>query len=167
MDQREVLATRAMQAAQWLARRRFRKHPDREELTADAVSMAWELFQTASDRATPLTVAKFAVRRVVIGRQFPQSVRSIDSDFRQNAELETVELTELVSGKDDPAEVAITAVDFAAWRATLTPRYLEWLDAILWGEDNRELAVRFRCSWGRVSQVRRQLWEWLHRYWNG
>jgi hypothetical protein len=39
------------------ARLVFAKRPDREELIADAISVAWELVQTAPPEATPQSIA--------------------------------------------------------------------------------------------------------------
>ena len=60
----------------------FRDDPEREEKTADAVSLAWEALQTAPPEATAWTIAEFAVKGVRQGRHFTRSRRSIDSPLR-------------------------------------------------------------------------------------
>ncbi len=86
-------------------------------------------------RATPHTLAAFAVRHVRTGRQFRQSVRSLDANCRDGRHLNRVEMDLCQLPDDDalPAESAILRVDVAEFRRTLSKHQLAILDTMLMG----------------------------------
>src|ERR1700752_2896322 len=94
----------------------FADRPNRDELTDDAVSTAWELLQTAPPAVLPSTIARFAVRRVKIGRQFSERQRSITGPNPRRLDKPTRdELVDVLTTSNDPAEIVQVRLDFAAW----------------------------------------------------
>jgi hypothetical protein len=63
-----------------------------------------------------------------------------------------------------PAEVASTRLDFAAWLEELPKRLRKIALFLAAGETTSAAARRFRRSQGRISQIRRQLYEAWHQY---
>ena len=63
-----------------------------------------------------------------------------------------------------PAEIACLRIDFAAWLGTLSVRDQRLTRALARGEETREAARRFRLSAGRVSQLRRELYDSWQRF---
>jgi hypothetical protein len=149
-----TLADLAMQAAQRFAR--LRKLTP--EQTADAVSYAWEFAQ--SGRGTPNTIAWYAVKRVISGRRFRESVRSIDGPPRRDgsqARREEFDLSQYAGATGNPAAAAGFRIDFSEWRANLPDRLREVADILATGESTADAAQRFGVSAGRISQMRREL----------
>jgi hypothetical protein len=152
----------AMEAAKWYALKRFAGDPDRDQKVADAVSVAWELSLDGSETASPSTYARFSVRRVTTGRQFTQSVRSIDGPPTPRAEKPertSLDVAALVSPGPDPAEIVQIRHDTAAWWSGLTGRKRQIAEALALEYTTSEVAEMFGCSPARVSQVRRELAE--------
>lgn len=158
-----TLVANAIQRARRLALKRFRFDPDREAKAHDAESTAWEFAITAPENATPSTIARFAVRKVAISRQFRQSTRSIDgpNDPRRAAkpERKSVELTRVIAPGDNPADVACFWLTFPDWLKSLSPRNRRIALAMIQGEPTHLIAERFSLSSPRVSQLRRELQE--------
>lgn len=147
---------------QKLAQQRFARRPDRDERTVDAVSLSWEASQDAPPQATPATIAYYAVRRADCGRQFAESIRSIDGPASRDCEKpERVEYDTMrvIARSGDPAEIAAFRLDFAAWLATLSDRQRTLVVELASGERPRTAAIRFGCTPARVSQLRRELCE--------
>ena len=157
---RDELARAAMIHTERYAQRYFAGHWDRETLVADAVSRAWEFARTAGETATPLTIAKFAVRRVSSGRRFAGSTRSIDHP-RHREQHQPVcldyEPTDFTRPGDDPALIAALRIDMAAWFASLSPRNRAVARLLAVGTQTREVASLLGISPARVSQLRREL----------
>jgi FixJ family two-component response regulator len=66
----------------------------------------------------------------------------------------------LIFGREpDPALIAQSNADFAAWRETLDNRQSAMLDAFLAGEGTKDVAKMFNVSQGLVSQTRRKFVE--------
>jgi hypothetical protein len=64
--------------------------------------------------------------------------------------------------RTSPAEIAALRVDFGDWLRTLSPRNRKLAKALALGEETRAVAKMFRVTAGRVSQLRRELYEsWL------
>jgi DNA-directed RNA polymerase sigma subunit (sigma70/sigma32) len=147
-------------AARRRARLVFAKRHDRAELIADAVSVAWELVQTAPPQATPQSVAWYATKRVKVGRQFSERQRSITgpNPRRLNKPARDEEwLTDVLDDSQNPAELAQVHLDFVAWLDVLTDRERAMLAAFMNGERTSTLAARYGISHARVSQIRREL----------
>ncbi|MCA9237566.1 MAG: hypothetical protein KDA44_18965 [Planctomycetales bacterium] len=63
-----------------------------------------------------------------------------------------------------PAEIACLRIDFAAWLGTLSVRDRQLTRQLARGEETRQVAARFRLSAGRVSQLRRELYDSWQRF---
>jgi DNA-directed RNA polymerase specialized sigma24 family protein len=140
------------------ARLVFAGRHDREELTDDAVSTAWELLQSSPPTVMPSTIARFAVQRVKVDRQFAERQRSITGPNPRRLDKPTRNaLVETLTTSNNPAEIVQVRLDFAAWYEQLTGREQQLLLAFLDGERTKDLARRFGISFARVSQIRREL----------
>lgn len=144
------------------AKQTFSRTTDRESKVCDAVSVAWELFLQAPD-APPWSIALYAIRRVKVGRQFRQSVRSIDGKqvcgVEKPTRLDGFDPVELAWIGDNPAELAALRIDFPPFVASLSTRHRVFLTAVLQGHSTNEIAAMVGVSAGRVSQMRRELIE--------
>lgn len=162
VDRQFNYAQHVLPAVERLARHCFRSERQAAEMVLDAVSLAWEGFQTAPPEATVASIAFFAVQGVRHGRQFSRSERSIDCPRRQRREeIERAHVgpEQFARVGDDPAEVAMVTVDFASWAAALPAKQREVLLAVLQGETTNDLVELLGVSAGRISQMRRQLLE--------
>jgi len=139
-------------------RKAFRGHHDEEELTAEAVTVAflgWESLQRRAKTASPLSVAFYAVRRARSGRKVCTSDRKRDA-FNLPRCVEP-DIIARLAGDDDPAEEAALRIDFPAYMATQPDMKRQACRMFLRGESTKDVARRLRVSCGRVSQVRREL----------
>lgn len=142
------------------ARWRFRNDPDRETKIADALSVAWEIFQAAQEKAFASVVSRFAIGRVVTGRQFRQTVRSLDGPQRRagtKAQRMDFDVSDVSRTGDDPADLAALRIDFLEWFSTeLSTREQAICRAFLMGERTSDVAKQFGLSKTRISQFRRE-----------
>ena len=161
MDDPTPEPDQVIRAAGRRARLMFAKRPNRAELIADTISVAWELLQTAPPTATPQSLAWYATKRVISGRQFSERQRSITGPNPRRLDKPKREtwLDWIVDDSQNPAELAQVRLDYAAWLDFLTDREREMLTAFLNGERTSELATRYGVSHARVSQIRRDLVE--------
>jgi hypothetical protein len=158
---------------------RFRHLPAerREDQTAEAVGLAFEMFVRLMERgkselayAGPL--ANFACRQVMDGRQCGSSLNLHDITSRHcqshtgirersihHRDQESGQWQELVveDRQASPADVAATRIDFRAWLATLSNRQRQIAEALAGGESTQEVARQFQLTGGRISQLRREL----------
>lgn len=149
----------AMEVAKRLAQKVFAGDPDREAKVADAVSLAWE-FSQGEPQATPGNVAYYAVCHAKVGRQFQQSSRSIDGPNprkRQKPERSGIDPGDLARPGEDPAVIAAVRMDLETWWAGLTDRQRAMAACLAQGHTTEDVAKRFRCTPGNVSQFRRRL----------
>jgi hypothetical protein len=59
-------------------------------------------------------------------------------------------------------ELAAFRIDFPAWLTRLAPRQRRIAKFLAVGNSTSEAARHFRLSWGRISQLRRELFlDWL------
>jgi hypothetical protein len=63
-----------------------------------------------------------------------------------------------------PAETACCRIDFADWLKSLSRRYRRIATTLATGETTKRVARRFRVSPGRVSQIRRELFDAWNRF---
>jgi hypothetical protein len=155
-------ATIARRIARYIGLRTFRGHWDRKTLLNDCESVAWELEATAPPHVTPGSIAWMAVRRVRIGRQHKESVRSITTsryDKRskrpRNLRQIRMELKDLQS-RDNPAEVAAFWIDYQAWLARWDKRRRAIAETLAVGGRTGEVAAEFGVTPGRIAQHRRE-----------
>lgn len=144
------------------ARRQFRHYPRREEMVADAVSVAWEFFQTAPPAATARSLAKYAVKRVRSQRQFSESVRSLTGPHPRGqvkAARAVFDPQSLFRIHDNPARIACFRDYFRGWFASLSDRQQKVVELLASGETTQATAAKCGCTPGRISQLRRELAE--------
>ena len=141
-------------------RKAFRGHHDGEELTAEAVAVAflgWRSLQRRGKTVSPLSVAFYAVRRARSGRKV------CTSDCKRDAfnlpRCTEPDVVDHLAGDDDPAEEAALRIDFPAYIAIQPKMKRQACRMFLRGEPTKVVARRLRVSRGRVSQVRRELVE--------
>jgi hypothetical protein len=154
----------------------------KEEATAEVVAAAFIMFvglvrDGRESLAFPSVLGMYGVRRVRIGRMAatPMNVRDVSSVYcqvKKNIRLERLDtfdcntqswLEILVEDKHaTPADIARVRIDFADWLRTLPRRTRRLAETLSTGETTSKTAKRFHVSAGRISQLRRQLYEaWL------
>ena len=160
---------------------RFRHRPrdEREDFVAEAVALAFVMFVRLVERgkaelvyATPLAV--YACRQVAVGRRLgsPLNVKDVTSTYCQRRKGVFVERLDRYDVKDGewreivvedrkttPADIAATKIDFAAWLETLSKRQRRIAETLAVGETTTCTARKFHVSPGRISQLRRQLFD--------
>lgn len=161
------------------AARRFRDHgaEAREELTAEAVALAFDTYRRLVERGLPeLTypapLATFACRQVVSGRRLGgcRNVNDIGSpacEQRHGVRVTSLQRPGADSGRwcellvEDrtagPADIAAARIDFRSWLDSLPPRQRQLATTLATGESTGRVARLFRVSAGRISQLRREL----------
>lgn len=142
------------------AKHRWRGDPEREEKVCDAQSVAWEFFQAADERATPQSIAAFAIRRVAIGRQFRESARSITGPNprrRIKPQRAVFDPSQIFRTGDDPARVAAFRDLYRVWLTTLNSRQRMVVELLVMGERTDVTAAQCGVTPGRISQIRREL----------
>ncbi len=127
-----------------------------------------------TDVAYPSVLAGFGIRQTIEGRKIGTrlNVHDVTSEYCQRKKGLLVERLDcyddetqawaeiLIEDKHvGPADTAITRIDFGSW-LQLLPRHLRKIANFLAnGESTGAAARRFRLSPGRISQIRRQLYE--------
>lgn len=170
------------------ARACFRRLPRdaREEAVAETVANALaayaRLVQLGKEDvayATPL--GRYAVARTRCGRWVGgrHNVRDVSSNVcrhRNGVVMQRIGFREYDKRTGDwqdvvvedrrsgPADIAATRVDFKSWLATLSWRDRQVAEVLAVGESTRSAARMFRLSAGRVSQLRRELFEAWQRF---
>lgn len=132
----------------------------------DATSVAWELWLLQPD-APPPSIAYYACKRVRVDRQFQESISSITGPASRTCpKPERVGLTAfaLFRETDNPAELVAVRLDFRAWLETLTEREKRFLDDFLASERTMDIARRNKVSEARVSQIRRELYQFWKEF---
>lgn len=166
-DRQSKFVLAAMQATQQYAKRWFLNKDERD----DALSVAWELAQKGKGNAK--SIAWYAIRRVRAGRHFAGSTASVDHPKprgrkpgirwdvymmeNNDPSCEDVTIMNLARLGDDPAELVGFQIDFDAWRERLPERKRQIVDALTGGMSTSDAAAEFAVSWGRISQIRREL----------
>jgi hypothetical protein len=153
----------ARRIARAIGLRTFKGHPDRAALLNDCESSAWELEQRAPPRVTPACIAWMAVKRVRVGRQFKESVRSITTsrfDKRskrpKNLRQIQIHLHDIASVEQPPSLVAPGWLDYGEWLSRLDARKRAIAEALAAGGKTGEVAAEFGVSPGRIAQMRRE-----------
>jgi len=162
---------------------RYKDAEAREEAVNATVAHAWaafvrlfELGRAELAYAGPL--AAYAIARVREGRSIGnrlngRDVTSIRCQRRHGVQIESLNQVdgqgdwhELVveDRKASPAQIAITRLDFSAWLDSLSRRDRDIAEILASGESSRHAARHFGLSVGRVSQIRRKLYEAWQRF---
>ena len=166
--------------------RRFRHRPPEEceDLVAEAVALAFVMFVRLVERGKPelcygTPLADYACRQVAVGRRLgsPLNVNDISSGYCQQRKGVFLQRLDRYEVQDDkwkeivvedrqatPADIAATRIDFAAWLETLPKRQRQIAETLAMGETTSRTARMYRISAGRVSQIRRQLYEAWHEF---
>jgi len=136
-----------------------------------------ELHKT--DVAYPSVLAGFGIRQTIEGRRTGTKLncRDVTSDYcrrRKNlvvARLDRFDEEEqawaeilMEDRHAGPADTAITRIDFASWLQLLPRRLRKIANFLAKGETTSAAAKRFCLSQGRISQIRRQLYEAWHAF---
>ena len=160
MASRSVLARRI---ARFIGLRTFRGHWDRPALLNDCESVAFELEATAPPHVTPACIAYMSVKRVRVGRQHKESVRSITTTrFDKRAKRPRtlrqihIHLHDLAAVDAPPSETVPTWMDYKTWLARYDSRKRKIAESLAVGGTTQEVARHFRVSDGRISQMRRE-----------
>ena len=120
-----------------------------------------------AELAFPTPLARFGLQQYWEGRQVGGAINSNDisstSCMRRTGQaLESLEDWKEAlcdSRRATPAELAALRVDFAEWLDTLSPRNRQLAQTLARGELTSSVARMFRLTAGRVSQLRRELYE--------
>ncbi len=138
--------------------------PDRETKVNDAVSIAWEIFSTGPDDATPSTIARFAVKRVRSNRVHSESVRSVSNPTKRHSKPQraTFDVSKIWRDGDNPARIVRFRLDYEAWLSRLKPRSQQIAKLLAAGHTTQEVAELVGCTEGNVSQYRRRLMDSWH-----
>ncbi len=145
------------------------------EVLADAV-LAYVRLESLgkTDLAYPTVLARYAVgcyrdgRRVggqsnandvMSGRCLRRNGVVVQSLHRRDHRSGTWREIVVQDCRTTPAEIAATRIDFAAWLKSLSTRDRQIAERLAVGETTASAARMFRISAGRLSQLRRHLWE--------
>lgn len=141
------------------ASRSLASDSDREAKVTDAISIAWEIFKTSPDEATPSTIARYAVKRVHSHRTYSESVRSVSSPKRRLGKPErcTFDVACIWRDGDNPARIVRFQLDYQSWLNGLNPRAKAIAELLAAGHTTQEVAELIGCTEGNVSQYRRRL----------
>jgi DNA-binding NarL/FixJ family response regulator len=128
----------------------------------DAESVAFELEETAPPHVKPASIGYMAVRRVGIGRQFRQSIRSVTTRKmdkrckRPTVRQVHVHLHDVAAVDAPPSEAVPGWMDYQEWLSRLNDRRRAIAEALSVGSTTTEVAREFGLSLGRISQMRRE-----------
>ena len=137
-------------------------------LLNDAESVAFELDATTPPHVTPASIAYMAVKRVGIGRQFKQSIRSITTgktdkrSKRPTFQQVHIHLHDVAAVDAPPSEAVPGWIDYNDWLSRYDARKREIAEALSLGSTTGEVAQQYDVSDGRISQMRREFkrdWE--------
>jgi hypothetical protein len=149
-----------------------------QEVVANTcVAFARLVEQGREDKAFPTVLARFAISQVRAGRQVGASlnVRDVLSRHARRKKGFVVErLDRMDRGHERWIEAVIEdpstpvfdqvwfRIDFPEWLSQLSLRKREIAKALAIGDSTRHVAKRFGVSSGRISQLRRELYDsWL------
>jgi DNA-binding NarL/FixJ family response regulator len=151
-----------------------REEAIQEALANTCIAYARLVQRGAADRAFPTVLARFAAAQVREGRRVGsrRNVRDVLSPYAQRKKqffverldrFDTEEGQWLEAVVEDPHTPVFDQVwfriDFPAWLDRLTPRHRRIAQTLALGHSTGEVARQFGISAGRVSQLRRELYE--------
>ena len=112
---------RARRIARCIGLRQFRGQWNLTELLNDCESVAFELELTAPPQATAASIGFLAAKRVKIGRQFRQSIRSISTgkidkrSKRPHFQQVDLDLNDIADVGAPPSESVPGWIDYQEW----------------------------------------------------
>ena len=133
-----------------------------------------------TDVAYPTVLARYAVAQRNEGRRVgtPQCVRDVLSPYAQKRKRIVVERLDYFDEEDGEWREAVVEdyrtpvadqvafrCDFPAWLQSQSKRNRRIAESLAIGLRTKDVARKFRLSWGRVSQLRREfhtLWQEFH-----
>jgi hypothetical protein len=160
-----------LETAGKIAGKEFHGHPDVYDMVTDVQHLAWEFSLTAGDRATIKSLIGYAIRRVLVRRQFKESARCLETIPKQKSakrhEFRRVafDLRAVANDRDNPAEIAALRIDFPAWLQSLPPWKREVAKRLAVGEKPGAVANQLNLHPSQVSKLQRELkasWEKAH-----
>jgi DNA-directed RNA polymerase specialized sigma24 family protein len=131
------------------------------------------------DVAYPTVLARYGVAQVRDGRKVGAklNIRDVMSPYCQRQKGVVVERLDLYDAEEDawreilvedrhagPADVAATRMDFDGWLQSLPKRLRKIATVLATSETTSATARRFGVSDGRVSQIRRELYNAWRRF---
>lgn len=158
----------ARKIARSVAFSRFRNHWDLPAILNDAESVAFELEATAPPDVKPTCIAVMAVKRIRIGRQFRQSIRSVTTgrmdkrSKRPDFQQVHIDLHDIAAVDAPPSESVPGWMDYIVWLNRYDNRKRGIAECLAVGGTTQEVARQFDVSNGRISQMRREFkrdWE--------
>jgi DNA-binding NarL/FixJ family response regulator len=161
------LQEETMKVTRILAKTAFAGDPDRDDKVDDAVSVAWEMSFKAPPGVEPEQIAGNAIKRIRVGRQFQQSVRSIDGPpldkrnkkDRSKPQRRSIDVADLAAIGSNPAEIFQVQHDLEYIFRGLSARDQAIVVDLAMGERTRDIAKKFEVTDGRISQVKNTLKE--------
>jgi hypothetical protein len=152
---------KARQIARRIARRTFAGHWDADNLMNDVESIAWDEERRAGPTASASQIAVNALKKVKVGRQFSESVRSIttsrfDRRSKRPSNLCRVEFKDVAADDLWPTEAVPNWLFYEDWLDTLDSRRREIAQSLAAGGRTGEVAADFDVSDSRIAQMRRE-----------
>jgi hypothetical protein len=163
-------------AIQRYARFAFRRLPEEARQDAIAEVVASSLIASVrladsgkAELVYATVLARYGVAQVWSGRHVGGHLnsRDVSSPYAQRRKGFLVERLDEFDGyrgcwkealvedrRSGPAEIACARIDIAEWLKTLPPRHRKMAQTLATGETTTSVAMRFRLSPGRVSQLR-------------
>ena len=176
---------RVLPAVRRDCRRAFRNlpAPQRDEAVVDAIGNAFAIFARFMELrrghfVRAATLAGYAVGHLQFNRPLGGRASSRDVLSRRTQRRQSFSVTSLECPTDpcgetlretladhrtmSPADLAAFRIDFETWLKSLSRRQRAIAKALALGHATSSVARRFGLSWGRISQIRRELktdWE--------
>jgi hypothetical protein len=150
---------------------RERGPEEREELTAEAVCVALDGFRSIQRRrkkgVTAKSIAFYSVRRAGSGRKIASSDSKNDAMHHVTHDVDDLPedlIHNLTREDDNPSDLAALRIDFPAYLRTVNTQKRRACRLFLDGHGNREVSRRLHVTQGRVSQLRRELFEGYYAF---
>lgn len=143
------------------ATKRFAGHHEKEQRILDALSVAWEIWRTAPNDATPSTIARYAVLSSAAERHISKTSKSADSKGRMRRTGATrdcqFDINHVGGDQNNPSRIVAFRIDFSQWLASLKERDRRVAEMLARGDTTSEVAAELGCTAGNVSQLKARL----------
>jgi hypothetical protein len=154
----------------------------RDDLIQETIANCFATFarlveRGQSDRASPSSLARFAIAQVRLGRRVGNRLRIRDvlshfAQYRKGFHVESLDHYDndencwqqivIEDKRATPADVAACRLDFSAWLKLLPKRRRKIALALASGETTTAAAQKFGVTAARISQLR----QWLKESWD-